>query len=472
MDIKYLKPEYIGEEHQKMKVKITILEKFITQLTDKVQKQETEIESLKKILAESNCKNFTVIQDTQHSQNVKTPQNVQIPDDVGNVNPDGKPNSKNPQNLKITKNIENTKNVQNTKNLPVKKPRKTLRPYESQISSFNAQSVSNLPGDRKMTIQGPLEKSFAEAATSSPSLRPQTLLTTPYVSSIPAPTSSFPPKPSQPYPLPFPSPKPSPSSLGPSPAFTKPFPLHPGNMPSPLWHSQPSLLSFPPPPIPASSPQRSFPPHQRPSPSNVRAAPGAEPKKQKVRYYGDSNSKGRFSGSGIKDTILPELQKLGSTRYIPQAEYDIECHDTFRLRATYEDMQKRNHEGEIVVINIGINDVRFGKDIGWTHYGIQGHRGKYFGYMQKIIDYLKTQTQPQNIIIVESAPSTKYSMHAFNKASYELCKKEKVRFAPTLISEAHLWTDGYHISDNHRYLLTRTTAAAIKKVDPYQIYCM
>ena len=101
-------------------------------------------------------------------------------------------------------------------------------------------------------------------------------------------------------------------------------------------------------------------------------------------------------------------------------------------------MLKRNHEGEIVVVNIGINDVRFGKDVGWTHYGVQGKRGMYFGYMQKIIDYLKTQTQPQNIIIVESAPSTRYSMHGYNQASYKLCKKENVRFAPTLISEDHL----------------------------------
>ena len=209
-----------------------------------------------------------------------------------------------------------------------------------------------------------------------------------------------------------------------------------------------------------------------PKPSPQRPSPTAQPKKQKVRYYGDSNSKGRFPGSGIKDTILPELQKLGGTRYIPQADYDIECHDTFRLRATYEEMLKRNHEGEIVVVNIGINDVRFGKDVGWTHYGVQGKRGMYFGYMQKIIDYLKTQTQPQNIIIVESAPSTKYSMHVYNQASFKLCKKENVRFAPTLISEEHLWSDGYHISDNHRYLLTRTTAAAIKKVDPHQTYCM
>ena len=157
-----------------------------------------------------------------------------------------------------------------------------------------------------------------------------------------------------------------------------------------------------------------------------------------MRIYGDSNSKGRFPGSGVKDSIVPELFKLGSTRYIPQAEYDIESHDTFRLRATYEDMLKRNHKDEIVVINIGINDVRFGKDVGWTHYGFQGKRGIYFGYMQKIIDYLKTQTHPQNIIIVESAPSTRFSMQAYNKASYELCKKENVRFARTLLGEAHL----------------------------------
>ena len=195
-------------------------------------------------------------------------------------------------------------------------------------------------------------------------------------------------------------------------------------------------------------------------------------KKQKVHIYQDSNGRGRYHGDGIKDNIIPELQKLGGMRYIPHTEYDIEVHDTYRLRATYDEMLKRNHEGAIVIMNIGVNDVRFGKHVGWTHYGIRGNGGIYYGYMQKIIDLLKEQTGPQNIIIVESAPSTKYSMHAYNKASFQLCQKENVRFAPTLISERHLWRDGYHICDNHRYLLTMTTAAAIKKVDPHQTYCM
>ena len=179
-----------------------------------------------------------------------------------------------------------------------------------------------------------------------------------------------------------------------------------------------------------------------------------------IRHYGDSNSKGRFPGGGIKDNIIPELEKLGNTRYIPKKEYAFESHDTFRLQKTYDEMLKRDHSDEIVVVNIGINDVRFGKGVGFTHRI----------YLQKIIDYLKTQTHPQNIIIVESAPSTKYSMDAYNTASYHLCQKENVRFAPTLIREEHLWDDGYHIQDSHRYLLTRTTAAAIKRVDPHQTY--
>ena len=181
-----------------------------------------------------------------------------------------------------------------------------------------------------------------------------------------------------------------------------------------------------------------------------------------IRHYGDSNSKGRYPGGGIKDNIIPELEKLGNTRYIPKKEYAFESHDTFRLQRTYDEMLKRDHSDEIVVINIGINDVRFGKGVGFTH----------DIYMQKIIDHLKTQTHPQNIIIVESAPSTRYSMDAFNKASYHLCQKENVRFAPTLIGQEHLWNDGYHIQDSYRYLLTRTTAAAIKRVDPHHTYCL
>ena len=90
--------------------------------------------------------------------------------------------------------------------------------------------------------------------------------------------------------------------------------------------------------------------------------------------------------------------------------------------------------------------------------------------MKKIIDYLKTQTHPSNIVVMETPPSTKYPMDNFNKASYTLCKNEGICFAPTLVDEQHLWTDEYHIHDGYRHLLVKSIAAAILDMDPFGAY--
>ena len=322
VDIRYLKPEFMREEQQKMReeqqkmnVEVTILKKLVAQLTDKMQKQEAQIDVLTNSFAVCNCKNLNDIQDTPHSQDIKSSQNVQVPE-VQNrrddKNSDSTSNSNKTQNSKNAKNSENSQNIKKNPKSKAeqKKPKLILRSFD----------VTNPTLNKKISIQVPPEKSFAEVATSSPSLRPQTLLSPPFLPPAPSVTPLFPLRPSLPPPSPFQTPpKRIPSPLGTSISPQGPTPVCPGSLPHPPWHSQPSLLSFPPPPpMPALSPPKHSP--QRPSPS-------AQPKKLKVRYYGDSNSKGRFSGSGIKDTILPELLKLGGTRYIPQADYDIQCHN-------------------------------------------------------------------------------------------------------------------------------------------------
>ena len=90
--------------------------------------------------------------------------------------------------------------------------------------------------------------------------------------------------------------------------------------------------------------------------------------------------------------------------------------------------------------------------------------------MKKIIDHLKGQTHPSNIVIMETPPSTKYSMYNFNKASYFLCKNEGIGFAHTLVAEQHLWRDEYHIRDDHRHLLVKSVAAAILAMEPFGAY--
>ena len=124
MDIRYLNPDFIGEEQRIMKVEIKILQKMVAQLTDKVQKQETEIDALKKLNTELTCnKDFNGVQDPPYSQNEQNIQTVQIPSNDQNVNDiqssDGAPNFQNPQNSKSpqnTKNTKNSKNTQDTKN--------------------------------------------------------------------------------------------------------------------------------------------------------------------------------------------------------------------------------------------------------------------------------------------------------------------------------------------------------------------
>ena len=90
--------------------------------------------------------------------------------------------------------------------------------------------------------------------------------------------------------------------------------------------------------------------------------------------------------------------------------------------------------------------------------------------MKKIIDYLKQQTHPSNIVIMETPPSTKYPMYNFNKASHTLCQKEGIGFAHTLVTEQHLWKDQYHIQDDHRHFLAKSVAAAILAMDPFGAY--
>ena len=90
--------------------------------------------------------------------------------------------------------------------------------------------------------------------------------------------------------------------------------------------------------------------------------------------------------------------------------------------------------------------------------------------MKKIIDHLKGQTLPSNIVIMETPPSTKYPMYNFNKASYTLCKSEGIGFARTLVAEQHLWKDEYHIHNDHRHLLVKSVAAAILDMDPFGAY--
>ena len=90
--------------------------------------------------------------------------------------------------------------------------------------------------------------------------------------------------------------------------------------------------------------------------------------------------------------------------------------------------------------------------------------------LRKIIQKLKTETDSQNICVTESAPSTKFNIEPYNKASELLCKRENVGFTSTLVTKSHIIRDGIHIHHNFRHLLVKTSAAAILGVDLFKTY--
>ena len=134
-------------------------------------------------------------------------------------------------------------------------------------------------------------------------------------------------------------------------------------------------------------------------------------------------------------------QKIPPARFIPLRNYIHPCTNA------------------IVVIGIMTNEAKFSKPIRNTH-----------SRLSRIITKLKTQTHPDNIVILEAVPSLPFNIFAYNNASWVLCRKMGVRFARTLVGEHHLWRDGVHVRHNCRHLLEKSVAAAIANVDPGRLF--
>ena len=171
-----------------------------------------------------------------------------------------------------------------------------------------------------------------------------------------------------------------------------------------------------------------------------------------VHVYVDSNH------SATPDLIIEVNRKLKELNRSNEC-YSIETHRTFTLRKTLEEVRQRSHKDSIVIINIMTNDAKFGRDIYETQH-----------ILRKIIQKLKTETDSQNICVTESAPSTKFNIEPYNKASQLLCKRENVGFTSTLVAKSHIIRDGIHIQHNFRHLLVKTSAAAILGVDLFKTY--
>ena len=136
-------------------------------------------------------------------------------------------------------------------------------------------------------------------------------------------------------------------------------------------------------------------------------------KKQKVFVYQGSN------GKKNPGKVEEELSVL-SSKYHVKKQYDIEYLDTYTLPRTLREMEQRDHSNAVVLVHIGTNDIRFRKNQPKNWLSQQSPQV----LVKKMISLLKTQTHPENIVFMECPPSLAFDMLPYNRANYNLCKRE------------------------------------------------
>ena len=185
-----------------------------------------------------------------------------------------------------------------------------------------------------------------------------------------------------------------------------------------------------------------------------------------IHVYQDSN--GKRSNPGNVEAEVKKLmqQKKGST-----FDFKIHYHNSYHLPGTLYQVKNRDHSNSMVIINIGTNDVRYRQDPLTSDHPLSLLNPH--NTMAEIISILKKQTAPENIIILESIPSTKMNMETYNDENYKLSLIHNIRYAYTLVRKSHIWKkDKYHIHNAFRHLVSKSVAAAIMKVHPVHAYRM
>ena len=208
------------------------------------------------------------------------------------------------------------------------------------------------------------------------------------------------------------------------------------------------LETPPPPPPQVSSPLLSTPP---PPPADLPT----------VHLFHDSN---------LRDIKPDEIQQAvkNATKQADTPNYTYSTHQTYTLPQTFAKIKQTTFKKhDIVIINTLTNDARQTKNRkACTPRQTQNTQSK-------IINHLKTFIQAKNIIILESPPlssSTGSDIFPFNCSSFLLSRQLGTRFAETLVGEAHLFRDGYHILRKARHLLVKSVVAAILNVRPHQLF--
>ena len=194
-----------------------------------------------------------------------------------------------------------------------------------------------------------------------------------------------------------------------------------------------------------SSPKSVLPPVSIPSAPSSLPFP-SEPKSlkhniQEIMMYSDSNQQ--------------KLPRNISAKIKGPA--NIKIMRTYTMQKTLEEVRKNDHKNALVVINIMTNNARRKETLMSVR-----------GYQEKIIAKLKTETSPKNIVFIACPPSTKFNTDCYNKSTEYLCKTSKVRFSKSLICIGHLNHDGYHVCFQYQHLMSKTVAAAILNVDPFE----
>ena len=183
-----------------------------------------------------------------------------------------------------------------------------------------------------------------------------------------------------------------------------------------------------------------------------------------IHVYQDSNGKRSNPGN-----VEAEVKKLMLQKKGPNFDFVIHYHNSYHLPGTLYQVHQTDHTNSIVIINVGTNDVRYRLDPS-THDHPLSKKDPH-QMMDKIISHLKKETAPENIIILESIPSTKMDMKPYNDENYKLSKMRNIRYAFTLVRESHIWKgDKYHIHNAFRHVVSKSVAAAIMNVHPVQAY--
>ena len=172
---------------------------------------------------------------------------------------------------------------------------------------------------------------------------------------------------------------------------------------------------------------------------------------QRVVLYHDSNLKW-CSNSAIEKTVHSML----SNKPHPISKIKMEKNYTPRLEDMLSAATHNDHSNAIVVFAVMTNNAKAGQPVLESQ-----------AIFSRVLNIIKTQTSPQNLIVLESPPSLNFDIFPYNYSMFQVCKSSGISFAPNLLSSSDIKTDGLHILPHSKHLMVKSLSAAIKKIDPH-----